>query len=183
MFPPHILPYLMIKTLGYDYPKRGHQSPIRYPWGSAPQHLVCLINGSCGSDGDLFAQSFKELKLGTLIGTRTWGGTIGIFPRVSLVDGTSTTQPEFEIVFNKGELRIENEGVEPDITVEITPEDYENKRDSQLLRGLRAPEAETLRDELKRNFYLKRFLLFVPLKDTIQSLLMKGISPASLLFC
>ena len=77
------------------------------------------------------------LKLGPLIGKRTWGGVIGIWPRHRLVDGTVTTQPEFSFFFDDVGWRVENYGTDPtDIEVDNAPQDYAAGRDPQLERGI-----------------------------------------------
>jgi tricorn protease len=76
------------------------------------------------------------MKLGPLIGKRTWGGVIGIWPRHSLVDGGVTTQPEFSFWFKDIGWQVENYGVEPDIEVEYRPQDYVAGVDPQLQRGV-----------------------------------------------
>jgi tricorn protease len=76
------------------------------------------------------------LKLGPLIGKRTWGGVIGISPRHSLVDGTVTTQPEYSHWFEDVGWEVENYGTDPDIEVDITPQDYRNGIDTQLVRAI-----------------------------------------------
>ncbi|MCY4443436.1 MAG: S41 family peptidase [Proteobacteria bacterium] len=127
-----LIAHLMAKALGTGSGK-WQKNPHTYPAYAAPQNMVCLINGSCGSDGDIFAGAFKELGLGKLIGTRTWGGVIGIWPRITLVDGTVTTQPEFDFAFGKNKTSLENEGVLPDIHLDLTPEDYQHGIDKQLI--------------------------------------------------
>jgi tricorn protease len=72
------------------------------------------------------------MRLGPLVGKRTWGGVIGIWPRHSLVDGTVTTQPEFSFYFNDVSWGVENYGTDPDIDVDITPQDYARGVDAQL---------------------------------------------------
>ncbi len=81
------------------------------------------------------------MKLGPLIGKRTWGGVIGIHPRHQLVDGTMTTQPEMAFWFKDVGWNVENYGTDPDIEVDITPQDYVNGVDPQLERAI----AEALR--------------------------------------
>jgi tricorn protease len=82
--------------------------------------MVAVTNEMAGSDGDIFCHGFKFLKLGPLLGKRTWGGVIGIEPRHILVDGTVTTQPEFSFWFSDVGWKVENYGTEPDIEVDIT---------------------------------------------------------------
>jgi tricorn protease len=98
--------------------------------------MVALTNEFAGSDGDIFSHAFKILDLGPLIGKRTWGGVIGIWPRHSLVDGTITTQPEFSYWFEDVGWTVENYGTDPDIEVEVTPQDYAAGRDPQLDRAV-----------------------------------------------
>jgi len=122
------------KRLGYDQSRWWGAMP--YPHESPMGPMVALTNEYAGSDGDIFSHSFKMLKLGPLIGKRTWGGVIGIWPRHSLVDGGGTSQPEFSFWFNDVGWSVENYGVDPDIEVEITPQDYEKGVDPQLDRGI-----------------------------------------------
>ena len=100
-----------------------------------------LTNEQAGSDGDIVSHTFKLMGLGPLIGKRTWGGVIGINPRHRLVDNTITTQPEYSFCFDDVGWQVENHGTDPDIEVEITPQDYAAGRDPQLERAI----AEALR--------------------------------------
>ena len=72
-----------------------HSRPRPRPPKSIRGPLVAITNEYAGSDGDIFSHSFKVLELGPLIGKRTWGGVVGIWPRHALVDSTVTTQAEF----------------------------------------------------------------------------------------
>jgi tricorn protease len=134
-----ILEKLARRRLGYDLSRWGGLVP--YPVESVAGPLVALTNEHAGSDGDIFCHSFKMLKLGPLVGKRTWGGVIGIWPRHALVDGTVTTQPEFSFWFEDVGWNVENYGTDPDIDVDITPQDYRAGRDPQLARAV----AEALR--------------------------------------
>ena len=131
-----IISQLMFKAIA-NQQGRWERHSRTYPSESAPQHMVCLINAQCGSDGDIFAQAFRTLKLGPLVGTRTWGGTIGIGRNVTLVDGTVTTQPEYDFAFYKDSIRPENRGVEPDVHVQITPDDAARGYDAQLTEAVK----------------------------------------------
>ena len=97
--------------------------------------MVALTNEHAGSDGDIFSHTFKLMKLGPLVGKRTWGGVIGIWPRHSLVDGTVTTQPEFSFWFDDVGWGVENYGTDPDIEVDNAPQDY--------VRGARPPARDS----------------------------------------
>ncbi len=129
-----ILEKLARRRLGYDVQRWGE--PIPYPAESVMGPMVALTNEQAGSDGDMFSHAFKMMNLGPLIGKRTWGGVIGINPRASLVDGGITTQPEFSFWFQDVGWGLENYGTEPDIEVEIRPQDYVAGRDPQLERGI-----------------------------------------------
>jgi tricorn protease len=129
-----ILEKLARRRLGYDLSRWGGLVP--YPVESVAGPLVALTNEHAGSDGDIFCHSFKMMKLGPLIGKRTWGGVIGISPRHALVDGTVTTQPEYSFWFEDVGWGLENYGTNPDVEVDITPQDYRNGIDPQLDRAI-----------------------------------------------
>lgn len=78
---------------------------------------VLLVNEYSASDGDLFPYQFKKHKLGKVIGTRTWGGVVGIRGSLPFIDGGSLNKPEFAHYDENGWI-IEGYGVEPDIVVE-----------------------------------------------------------------
>jgi tricorn protease len=130
-----ILEKLLRKRIGYD--KCRWEEPEPYPYESPVGPMVALTNEYAGSDGDIFSHSFKLCGLGPLIGKRTWGGVVGIWPRHALVDGTVTTQPEFSYWFHDVEWGVENYGTDPDIEVDIRPQDHAAGRDPQLERALR----------------------------------------------
>ncbi|MGR6917776.1 S41 family peptidase [[Actinomadura] parvosata] len=129
-----LLQKLSRRRLGYDYPRWGDAEP--YPPESPRGPLVAITNEWAGSDGDIFSHTFKLLKLGPLVGKRTWGGVIGIWPRHTLADGTVTTQPEFSFAFDDVGWQVENYGTDPDIEVDITPQDYARGVDTQLERAI-----------------------------------------------
>ncbi|RIK38391.1 MAG: peptidase [Chloroflexi bacterium] len=129
-----ILEKLARRRIGYDYSRWG--GPMPYPSDSVAGPLVAITNEHAASDGDIFCHSFKLLKLGPLIGKRTWGGVIGISRRQTLVDGTMTTQPEYSFWFEDVGWNVENYGAEPDIEVDITPQEYAQGHDPQLERAI-----------------------------------------------
>ncbi len=129
-----ILQKLLRKRIGYDATRWGQ--PESYPFDAPMGPMVALTDEYAGSDGDIFSHSFKLNGLGPLIGKRTWGGVVGIWPRHALVDGTITTQPEFAFWFSDVGWGVENYGTDPDIEVEIRPRDYLVGADPQLDRGI-----------------------------------------------
>jgi tricorn protease len=102
---------------------------------------VMLINGWSGSGGDAFPFYFREAKVGPLIGTRTWGGLIGLSGNPSLVDGGAITVPTFRMYDVHDRWFAEGVGVEPDIPVDEDPGQLARGHDSQLDRAI----AEVLR--------------------------------------
>ncbi|MDR0756852.1 MAG: PDZ domain-containing protein, partial [Tannerella sp.] len=98
---------------------------------------VCLINKYSASDGDLFPWGFRALGLGKLIGTRTWGGIVGISGSLPFIDGTDLRVPFFTSYDVKtGEWIIENHGVDPDILIDNDPVKEWNGEDEQLDRAI-----------------------------------------------
>jgi len=130
-----LLEKLNRKRLGYDI-SRWNEQPESYPAYATFGNVVALTNEFAGSDGDIFSHSFKMMKLGTLVGKRTWGGVIGIYPRHPLADGTYTTQPEFSFWFFDVEWGVENYGTDPDVFVDIAPHHYRDGIDTQLEKSL-----------------------------------------------
>ena len=130
-----ILEKLARRRIGYDKSRWG-QEPEPYPPQSVLGPMVALTNEQAGSDGDIFSHGFKVLKLGPLLGKRTWGGVIGIWPRHSLADGTVTTQPEFSFWFTDVGWGVENYGTDPDIEIDNLPQDYARGVDAQLERAI-----------------------------------------------
>jgi tricorn protease len=122
------------KRLGYDVPRWG--KPMPYPYDSPMGPLVAITDERAGSDGDMFSHAFKLMKLGVLIGKRTWGGVIGISPKSVFVDQGLTTQPEYAFWFYDVGWRVENYGTDPDIEVDYAPQDYMAGRDPQLDRAI-----------------------------------------------
>jgi tricorn protease len=129
-----LLEKLARRRLGYAHTRWFGVQP--WPEDSPAGPMVALTNEFAGSDGDIFSHNFKAMKLGPLIGKRTWGGVIGIWPRHTLIDGGVTTQPEFSFWFKDIGWQVENYGVDPDIEVEYRPQDYLSGTDPQLRRGV-----------------------------------------------
>ncbi|MGZ7039591.1 MAG: PDZ domain-containing protein, partial [Thermoanaerobaculia bacterium] len=103
-----------------------------------------LINGYAASGGDALPYYFRERKLGKLIGTRTWGGLIGISNNPGLMDGGSISAPQFRFLDTHGMWDVENKGVAPDIEVVDRPDDVAAGRDPSLEKAI-----EVLLQELK----------------------------------
>jgi tricorn protease len=91
-----------------------------------------LIDQDAGSGGDYLPYGFRRLSLGKLIGTRTWGGLIGIAANPALIDGGFLSVPFFRVFTPEGEWRVENEGVAPDLEVPLDPVAVNAGNDVQL---------------------------------------------------
>ena len=118
------------------------QWPPDAHWG--PKAM--LINGLAGSGGDMFPWLFRHNKLGKLIGTRTWGGLVGISGVPPLVDGGAVTVPNFGFYEMDGTWGVEGHGVDPDIEVIADPSKMQDGKDIQLQTAI-----DHLMEEVKRN--------------------------------
>ncbi|HMP77899.1 MAG TPA: S41 family peptidase [Pirellulaceae bacterium] len=112
-------------AVDWMWPPDSHQGP-----------QCMLINGMAGSGGDMFPALFRQNGLGKLIGTRTWGGLVGISGGPSMIDGSSVTPPTFAYYRMDGTWGIEGHGVDPDIEVVDDPAMMVNGRDPQLDRAI-----------------------------------------------
>ena len=90
-----------------------------------------------GPDGDIVTQAIKTYGIGPVVGTRTWGGVIGIDSKYSLVDGTGVTQPKYAFWFEGVGWAVENYGVDPDVEQPIPPHDWAAGRDPQMETAIR----------------------------------------------
>jgi tricorn protease len=111
---------------------------------------VMLINGWSGSGGDAFPDYFRKAGLGPLIGTRTWGGLIGISGAPQLIDGGTVTVPTFRMYDPDGKWFLEGHGVDPDIEVKENPTTLASGGDAQLQKAI-----EVILDEMQKNGYTK----------------------------
>ncbi|MBX2816323.1 MAG: PDZ domain-containing protein [Saprospiraceae bacterium] len=98
--------------------------------------MAMLVNGWSGSGGDAFPDYFKKAGLGPLIGTRTWGGLIGISGAPTLIDGGGVTVPTFRMYNPDGTWFKEGHGVDPDIEVIEDPTQLAKGIDPQLQKAI-----------------------------------------------
>ncbi|KAB2972664.1 peptidase S41 [Streptomyces sp. SS1-1] len=123
------------RIVGWELP-RGMR-PYSYPLDAPRGPVVAVANEFSGSDGDIVNAAIKALGLGPVVGTRTWGGVIGIDSRYHLVDGTLVTQPKYAIWLEGYGWDVENHGVDPDVEVVQRPQDWAAGRDAQLDEAIR----------------------------------------------
>ncbi len=130
-----VLERLSSVVTAWDNP-RGFDA-VTYPVDAPRGPMVALCDQYAGSDGDIVSMGFRQRNLGPLVGTRTWGGVIGIDMRYRLVDGTVVTQPTYAFWFEGGPgWTVENYGVDPDVEVAIAPHDWAAGRDPQLEKAI-----------------------------------------------
>ncbi len=126
--------------------RRGSSMMGTIPEGTHTGPKVLLINKYSASDGDLFPWSFKANKLGTVIGTRTWGGIVGISGPLPYVDGTDVRVPFFtNYDAATGQWIVENYGVDPDILIDNDPVKEFAGTDQQLEKAVQVA-LEQLKD-------------------------------------
>ena len=127
---PMILERLQREVYRINMYRNGGNQPVPNEAFYGPK--VCLIDKYSSSDGDLFPYGFRQLGLGKLIGTRSWGGIVGITSSRQFVDGQDMRTPFFTSYSTDGEWIIEGHGVDPDIVVDINPFEDWNGKDAQL---------------------------------------------------
>lgn len=130
----------MIEYLRRDAPfnyvtaRYGEDQPI--PAGAIYGPKVMLINEYAGSGGDELPWLFRRFKVGQLVGTRTWGGLVGIGGYPALMDGSGVTAPRIALWSPESDYPVENKGVAPDVEVEVDPAAWRAGHDSQLERAV-----------------------------------------------
>ncbi len=126
--------------------RRGSTRTGTIPDATLVGPKVLLINKYSASDGDLFPWSFKANNLGTVIGTRTWGGIVGISGSLPYMDGTDVRVPFFtNYDAATGQWIVENHGVDPDILIDNDPVKENAGTDQQLDKAIQVA-LEQLKD-------------------------------------
>jgi tricorn protease len=140
---PQVAERLMREMVMVEVGRNGAPGPD--PAAAVLGPKVCLCDEFSASDGDIFPYRFKALKLGKLIGKRTWGGVVGIRGSLPLLDGGVLNKPEFAPYAVDGkDWIIEGRGVEPDIVVDNDPAREFAGTDDQLNKAI-----EVILEELK----------------------------------
>lgn len=132
------------KVLAYWTRRYSHDQTI--PEMATRAHMVCLTNRQAGSGGDMLPMEFRMREMGPVIGTRTWGGLVGVSMWINLVDGGGLSAPDYRIYNRQGDWIVENEGIEPDIKVDLHPKEMARGYDAQLMRGI-----EILKKKIQEN--------------------------------
>ncbi|MEV0223765.1 S41 family peptidase [Streptomyces sp. NPDC050704] len=116
--------------LGWDLTRNAQ--PVSYASNAPRGPVVALADEMTSSDGDMITAAFKLLKLGPVVGQRTWGGVVGMTGRHRLGDGTVITVPMNAAWFDAYGWSVENHGVTPDLEIMRTPLDWAEGRHAQL---------------------------------------------------
>jgi tricorn protease len=136
----------MLNRPVFNYWARRDGVSWRTPYRTHPGPQVMLINQAAGSGGDAFPYYFRMAGLGKLIGTRTWGGLVGISGNPGLIDGGYLSVPAFGIYDKDGTWAIEGHGVDPDFLVIDDPTLLAKGIDPQLDKGI-----EVVMDEVQKH--------------------------------
>lgn len=134
----YVIDLLARPLLGYFNNPIGDKQPWTAPNAAIFGPKVMIINDAAGSGGDMMPYMFKERGIGPLVGTRTWGGLVGIWDVPSLIDGGRITAPRGGFYNTAGEWDVENKGVAPDIEVEMSVKSVAAGGDPQLEKAVEA---------------------------------------------
>jgi tricorn protease len=122
---------------GYFNSRTESHTPLRVPHAGIFGPKVMLINERAGSGGDLLPYLFNKMKIGPLVGTKTWGGLVGTWDTPPFVDGGRMVAPRGGFYDTNGQWAVEGVGISPDIEVQQTPLDVINGKDPQLERAVK----------------------------------------------
>ncbi|MFE6104184.1 S41 family peptidase [Streptomyces laurentii] len=125
-----VIEKLTRRILGWDLTRNAQ--PVSYTSNAPRGPVVALADEATSSDGDMITAAFKLLRLGPVVGQRTWGGVVGMTGRHVLGDGTQITVPMNAAWFPEYGWSVENQGVSPDLAALRTPLDWAEGRHAQL---------------------------------------------------
>ena len=132
----YIVDLLARDLMGYFNNPIGDKQAFTAPNAGIFGPKVMLINEMAGSGGDMLPYMFQKRKIGPLVGTKTWGGLVGIWDVPALIDGGTITAPRGGFYNVDGKWDIENIGVSPDIIVEQEPKLVSEGHDPQLEKAV-----------------------------------------------
>ncbi|MGD0697647.1 MAG: PDZ domain-containing protein [Terriglobia bacterium] len=141
----YILDYLRRTLMNYRTTRDGEDMTTPVSLIQGPKAMI--INEYAGSGGDAMPWHFRQARIGTLVGKRTWGGLVGFFgPSESLMDGGVVTTPSRGFWTPHNAWEVENHGVAPDVEVELDPKAVRSGHDPQLERAV-----EVVLSDLEKN--------------------------------
>lgn len=120
----------------HSYWTRRYSHDQTAPQFATRAHMVCITNRQAGSGGDELPFEFKQSGMGPVIGTRSWGGLVGVSMFLDLIDGGGLTAPDYRIYTPEGKWVVENEGVTPDIEIDLDPAQMQDGYDAQLQKAI-----------------------------------------------
>jgi len=132
-------PDIFLQRVGkqlHTYWTRRHSHPQTTPAVVTRAHLACVTNHQAGSGGDMLPMEFQMRGMGPVIGTRTWGGLVGVSQFISLIDGGGLTAPDYRVYDKDGSWIVEGRGITPDIPVELNSAEMANGHDAQLMKAV-----------------------------------------------
>lgn len=147
------IPDRMIEILDrpvLNYWARRNTKPTATPAYAHVGPKAMLINGYSASGGDALPYYFRKRGLGTIIGTRTWGGLIGISGNPNLMDGGSISAPQFRFFDTEGMWAVEGVGVSPDIEVVDRPDLVAKGQDPSLEAAVKLLLEQLEKNPVKR---------------------------------
>ncbi|MFE6531801.1 S41 family peptidase [Streptomyces rochei] len=121
--------------LGWDLTRDAQ--PVSYTSNAPRGPVVAVADEATSSDGDMITAAFKLLRLGPVVGQRTWGGVVGMTGRHRLGDDTVITVPMNAAWFDAYGWSVENYGVDPDVEALRTPLDWAEGRYPVLTEAVR----------------------------------------------
>jgi tricorn protease len=130
----YVIDLLGRTTLNYMATREGKAQPT--PGATIEGPKAMIINEYAGSGGDAMPYYFRLKGLGKLVGKRTWGGLVGIYDYPNLIDGGFIAAPRIAFYGLNGEWIVENEGVSPDVEVEMLPKLVIAGQDPQLEKAV-----------------------------------------------
>lgn len=135
-----------LQKKAWSYWTRRYSHDQTSPQHSVNAHMVCLTNRQAGSGGDELPWEFQYFGMGPVIGTRSWGGLVGVSMFLEMIDGGGLTAPDYRIYDPNGKWIVENVGVQPDIVIDLHPLEMARGHDAQLWKGV-----EVLMENIERD--------------------------------
>ncbi len=120
----------------HGYWTRRYSADQTIPALAVDAYMACLTNRYAGSGGDELPYEFRWHDMGPIIGTRTWGGLVGVSMFIQLIDGGGLTAPDYRIYNREGKWVVENKGITPDIVIDIDSKKMAEGTDTQLMKAV-----------------------------------------------
>ncbi|HEY7826489.1 MAG TPA: S41 family peptidase, partial [Candidatus Acidoferrales bacterium] len=140
----YIIEYMQRKIWNYWLTREGHDFTTPADGIYGPKAMI--TNEFSGSGGDALPWYFRHTQLGPLVGTRTWGGLVGIYDYPVLLDGGFVTAPRVAFFTTEATWDVENHGVAPDYEMDLDPHAWREGHDTQLEKAV-----GLALEELKKN--------------------------------